>query len=152
MVFRRTAVCGNGKVDSRMSNKEIKYLTTQEIIEFNILALYLIKTKKADQSKVLSYEKLREIADGCENADGDIYYKAVYLLKTTINNHAFASGNRRTAFIITKHFLLLNAGKFNINDDPEYAKVMTGIRSNYYSDVEIKNWIQHGQIRKFKRF
>lgn len=131
---------------------EIIYLTTQEIIEFNILALNLIKTKKADKSEVLSYRKIREIADGCENAAGDIYDKAVYLLKSAIKNHAFASGNRRTAFIITKHFLLLNNGIFNIKDAPEYAKIMTGIRENRYTDQEIKNWIQHGQIREFKRF
>lgn len=72
--------------------------------------------------------------------------KAVYLLKNTINKHPFASGNRRTAFIITKHFLLLNELEFNIKDEPEYAKIMTGIRENYYADDEIKNWIKHGQI------
>ena len=33
-----------------------------------------------------------------------------------------------------------------------YAKIMTGIRENYYADEEIKNWIKHGTIREFKRF
>ncbi|NCO55066.1 MAG: hypothetical protein COS14_00855 [Bacteroidetes bacterium CG02_land_8_20_14_3_00_31_25] len=135
-----------------MNEKKIIYLTSQEIIEFNILSLKLIQIKKADKSEVLSYKKIQEIINGCELMDGDIYDKAVYLIKESIKKHAFASGNRRTAFIITKHFLLLNKVEFNIKDEPEYAKIMTGIRENYYSDNEIKNWIKYGNIREFKRF
>ena len=131
--------------------KDIIYLTTQEIIEFNVLSLSLIKTKKADKSEILSYQKIQDIVTGCEQLEGNIYDKAVYLLKNTIKKHAFASGNRRTAFIITKHFLLLNDATLNIKDEPESAKIMTGIRENYYTDNEIKNWIEHGQIREFKR-
>jgi len=135
-----------------MNEKKIIYLTSQEIIEFNILSLKLIQIKKADKSEVLSYKKIQEIINGCELMDGDIYDKAVYLIKESIKKLAFASGNRRTAFIITKHFLLLNKVEFNIKDEPEYAKIMTGIRENYYSDNEIKNWIKYGNIREFKRF
>jgi len=132
-------------------SKKIKYLSAQEMIEFNVLALSLIKTKKADKSDVLSYTKIREVVDGCIQMEGDIYDKAAYLLKKMIKQHAFASGNRRTAFVITKHFLIINNAEFNITDNPDYARIMTGIRDNYYTDIEIKNWIQHGQIREFKR-
>jgi death-on-curing protein len=130
---------------------EIIYLSTQDIIEFNVLALSLIKTKKADKSEVLSYQKLQDIVNGCEETDGDIYDKAVFLLTSTTKKHVFASGNRRTAFIITKHFLLINEAEFNIADNPDYARIMTGIRENYYTDTEIKNWLQNGKIREFKR-
>lgn len=99
----------------------------------------------------MSYAKIREVVDGCEQMEGDIYDKAAYLLKKMIKQHAFASGNRRTAFVITKHFLFSNKSEFNISDNPDYARIMTGIRENYYTDTEIKNWIQHGQIREFKR-
>ncbi len=129
----------------------ITYLTSQEIIEFNVLALNLIQTKKADKSEILSYQKIKDIVEECEQTTGDIYDKASCLLKNTIKKHAFASGNRRTAFIITKHFLLLNSADFNIKDEPASAKIMTGIRDNYYSNDEIKNWIKDGQIREFKR-
>ena len=81
---------------------EIIYLSTQDIIEFNVLALSLIKTKKADKSEVLSYQKLQDIVNGCEETDGDIYDKAVFLLTSTTKKHVFASGNRR------KHLLLQN--------------------------------------------
>ena len=65
-------------------NKEIIYLSKQEVIEFNILALNLIKIKKADKSDVLSYLKIHNIIDGCQQTNGDVYDKAVYLLKNTI--------------------------------------------------------------------
>ena len=111
----------------------------------------LIKTKKADKSEVLSYAKIMEVVAGCEDLEGDIYDKAAYLLKKMIKQHAFASGNRRTAFIITKHFLFSNDAEFKIEDNPDYAPIMTGIRENYYADNEIKNWIKYGKIREFKR-
>ena len=130
---------------------KIKYLTEQDIIELNVAVLSLIKIKKADKSELLSYSKLKTIVEDCRKLKGDIYDKSAFLLKQTIKQHAFASGNRRTAFIAVKHFLTLNNAIFNIKDEPEYAKMMTGIRDNYYSDEEIKNWIQHGTIREFKR-
>ena len=134
-----------------MASKVIKHLSAQEIIEFNILSIDLIKSKKADKSEILSYQKIREIVSGCEELDADIYGKAAYILKSIIKKHAFASGNRRTAFIATKHFVLTNGGEFRITDEPEYAKIMTGIRENYYTDDEIINWIKDGSIRKFER-
>src|ERR1035438_6342734 len=100
-------------------SKNIKYLSVREMIEFNVLALSLIKTKKADKSEVLSYTKIREVVEGCEQMEGDIYDKAAYLLKKMIKQHAFASGNRRTAFVITKHFLLSNKAEFKITDNPD---------------------------------
>jgi hypothetical protein len=41
--------------------------------------------------------------------------------------------------------------EFNIQDDPSHAKIMTGIRENYYTDIELKEWIKDGHIREFKR-
>ena len=52
-----------------------------------------------------------------------------------------------------RHFLafFIAATKFGIKDDPHYAMVMLGIIENYYSKEEIKEWIQHGKIREFRR-
>ena len=127
------------------------YPDPEKIIEFNILTLNLLRIKKADKAEVLSYKKLIDISEECKSIDGDIYDKAVYLLKALVRRHAFASGNRRTAFIVTKEFLHNNDAKFGIKDDQKYAKVMIGIRENYYSDSEIKKWINNGEIREFRR-
>jgi len=130
---------------------EIIYPSIEKIIEYNLLVLDLIKVKKADSPKVLSVTKIKEVLDECQKLKGDIYDKAVVLLKGLVQKHPFASGNRRTAFVVTKEFLLSNNEKFKIEDDPHYAKVLLGIRENYYSDQEIKEWIQNGKIKKFTR-
>jgi hypothetical protein len=60
-----------------MTENKIIYLTIQDIIEFNILILSFIKTKKADKSEVLSYKKIQDIVSGCKNVKGDIYDKVL---------------------------------------------------------------------------
>jgi death-on-curing family protein len=131
--------------------KQIKYISNEKLIELNILILNQIKVKKADKAEVLSNIKIQEIINLHKNKIGDIYDKAVVLLKEIIKSHAFASGNRRTAFIATKHFVTENNNKFKIKNLPENANVMQGIRENFYSDNEIKEWIKNGNIKHFKR-
>lgn len=82
--------------------KKTKYPSEDEVIEFNILALSLIKVKKADKAEVLSYKKIQKVINDCKKKKKDLYNKAVILLKGLVQSHAFASGNRRTAFITTK--------------------------------------------------
>tara|TARA_Y100000310_G_scaffold35737_1_gene33737 strand:- start:603 stop:1004 length:402 start_codon:yes stop_codon:yes gene_type:complete len=131
--------------------KEINYPSSDKIVEYNLLILNLIKVKKADEAKVLSISRIYDIIRECKESEKDIYSKAMILLKGLIQKHPFASGNRRTAFIVTKDFLLNNEAKFKIKDDPDYAKVMVGIREGYYTDNEVKEWIENGKIKKFRR-
>lgn len=130
---------------------KIIYPSPEKITEYNFLALELIRVKKADKPKVLSMTKIRCVIEECENKEGSVYDKAVVLLKGLVQKHPFASGNRRTAFIATKYFVLRNKSKFGIKDDPSYAKVMQGVREHYYSDEELREWIKHGKIREFTR-
>lgn len=141
------------KLRSLLNNKmsKIIYPTPEKIIEYNLLVLSVIKVKKSDKADVLSYQRILNCVEGCKNAEGDVYDKAVYLMKCLIQQHPFASGNRRTAFIVTKDFLLKNKAKFKVKDDPKYARVMLGIRENFYKDEEIKEWLKTGDIREFKR-
>ncbi|MBI2650351.1 type II toxin-antitoxin system death-on-curing family toxin [Candidatus Woesearchaeota archaeon] len=132
-------------------NKEILYPTPERIIEYNLLALTILKVKKADKPEVLSYQKIVEIIENCKKLKGDIYDKAVFLIKSLVQKHPFASGNRRTAFIVAKDFLISNRAKFKIRDDPKYARTMLGIRENFYKDGDIKRWIQTGEIHEFRR-
>ncbi len=130
---------------------EISYPTPERIEEYNLLVLAFIQAKKADKAEILSYKKLTDIVEECKKLKGDIYDKAVFLLKATIQKHAFASGNRRTAFVVAKDFLMKNHATFKIKDDPAHARVMLGIRENFYTDLEIKEWIKYGKIREFRR-
>ena len=131
--------------------KKIIYPTIEKIIEFNLMVLSLIKVKKADKPEVLSRQKIGEVIEECQKSKGGTYDKAVILLKGIVQKHSFASGNRRTAFIVTKDFVISNSERFKIKDDPKYARVMIGIREGYYSDKEINEWIKNGKIKKFKR-
>src|SRR3989344_5204370 len=125
---------------------EIHYPTVEHIIEFNHLALALIKVKKADKPVVLSKPKLLEIVEECQNVQGDVYDKAVVLLTRIVKKHPFASGNRRTAFLVTIDFLWDNNASCGLKDDPENARVLLGIREDFYTNNEIKEWIKHGKI------
>ncbi len=127
------------------------YPTPEQIIEYNILVLNLISVKKADKAEVLSKGRIDKVIKQCKEAKGGVYKKAVVLLKGLIQEHAFASGNRRTAFIATKYFVTANKLKFMIEDDPRYARAMQGIRENYYTDEEVVGWMKNGKIREFKR-
>jgi len=131
--------------------KKVIYPSVERIIEYNLLVLNIIKAKKADNSEVLSYKKISDIVEECIKLEGDIYDKAVFLLKNLIQKHPFASGNRRTAFVVTKEFVLKNKGRFKIKDDPKQARIMLGIREDFYTDLEIKEWIKNGKIKEFKR-
>jgi len=129
----------------------IQYPTEEKIIELNLLSIELIKAKRADRTEVLSHNKITKAIDECKEKKGDIYDKSVVLLKELVKNHPFASGNRRTAFIATKYLLEINKNKFGVPDDENQANVMQGIREDYYSDNEIKEWLKNGKIREFKR-
>lgn len=130
---------------------EINYPTAEKIVELNILAITLIKVKKSDAAKVLSVSKIKEVLEDCETNNGDIYDKAIILLKGIIQKHPFASGNRRTALITMIYFMIRNHTKIGFKDDLSYVKIMRGIREHYYSDQELKEWIKYGKIRDFKR-
>ena len=127
------------------------YPTPEMIIRYNEIALKNIVVKKADRPEVLSYGAIERVILECKTIDGDIYDKAVCLLKGLVQKHPFVSGNRRTAFVAVNEFIKSNMGQFNVINSPEYARVMQGIRENYYSDTEIREWIKNGKIRTFKR-
>ena len=129
----------------------IIYPAPENIIEYNLLVLNIIRVKKADKAEVLSYGKIVEVVDRCKATKGDIYDKAACLIKGLVQKHAFASGNRRTAFIVAKDFITANGAAFGIKDDPSYARAMLGIREDYYTDKEIKEWIKNGEIKAFER-
>ncbi|MFH1224224.1 MAG: Fic family protein [Candidatus Diapherotrites archaeon] len=129
----------------------VQYPSVEKITEMNALALSIIYAKKADEAKVLSRAKITEVIGDCEGFNGDIYDKAVVLLKGIVQKHPFASGNRRTAFLAMKYFLLANKARLGIEDNPANARILQGVRENYYSDAELKEWVKNGKIRQFSR-
>jgi len=130
---------------------ELHYPTIEHIIEFNHLALALIKAKKADRPSVLSRQKLSETIEECQKTKGDVYDKATVLLVGITRKHPFASGNRRTAFLVMVDFLYDNGVGCALKNEPENARVLLGIREDFYTREHIKEWIKHGKIHPFQR-
>jgi len=127
------------------------YPTPERVIELNALAICVIAAKKADTHEVLSRQKIVGVLDECEDSDADGYGKAAILMEGLIRAHAFASANRRTAFLAAKEFLEKNGKTMQIPDSEQQARVMTGIREGYYGTDEVARWMEHGIIRKFER-
>jgi prophage maintenance system killer protein len=50
--------------------------------------------------------------------------------------------NKRTAFLTIKKFVITNGERFRIPDKESNVKIMIGIRENYYTQKEIKEWIK----------
>ncbi|HLC84695.1 MAG TPA: Fic family protein [Candidatus Nanoarchaeia archaeon] len=130
---------------------EITYPSPEQVIAFNHLALALVKVKKADRALLMNRTRLLQIIEECINHPGDPYDKAVVLLAGIVKKHPFASGNRRTAFLVMVDFLWDNNTPCRLQNNPEHARVLLGIREGFYTPHEIKEWIQHGKIRPFKR-
>ena len=130
---------------------EIIYPTIEEIEYYNTIAIELFRKSKPDQAKTIEQSYISQALKKMQQHSGDLYDKAAVLLNELTYIHAFESGNKRTAFLSTKQFILKNEGKFNIYDTTDNARVMIGIREKYYAQEELREWIEHGTIRTFQR-
>jgi len=130
---------------------EFVYPSIDEIQYNNTIAIEMFRRSKQDRAKTICVSYIKKAIDKTKMNKGDIYDKAARLLIELTRIHAFESGNKRTAFLSTKKFVLKNQGKFNITDTINNVKVMIGIREGYYSQKEIKEWIMNGKIKKFER-
>jgi len=129
----------------------VTYQTPERIIEYNVLVLSTVQAKKADKPELLSRQKLIAALEASQNSTGDVYDRAVLLLQGLVRAHAFASGNRRTAFLATKDFILENQGAFAVRDDEKNARVLQGVREGFYTADDVKHWFKTGKIHEFKR-
>jgi len=111
----------------------------------------MFRKSKHDEAKTISVAYIEKAIEKVNNKQGTLYDKAAVMLYELTRIHAFESGNKRTAFLTTKKFVIKNEGKFKIPDSTDNVKVMIGIRENYYSLNEIKEWIKNGKIKKFRR-
>ena len=111
----------------------------------------MFRKSKRDQAKTISVSFIQKVIDEVQTNPGDIYDKAARMLLGLTRIHAFESGNKRTAFLTTKKFVIMNRERFKIPDKESNVKIMIGIRENYYTQNEIKEWIRHGKIKAFRR-
>ena len=129
----------------------LNYPSVEEIQYYNTIAIEMFRKSKHDEAKIISFSYIEKAIEKVKNKHGNLYDKAALMLYELTRIHAFESGNKRTAFLTTKKFVIKNEGKFNIPDSTHNVKVMIGIRENYYSLNEIKEWIKNGKIKEFRR-
>ena len=127
---------------------EVRYLTTDEIVDINKNVLKEIKVKKADSHRVASRKKIEDVLGKVQAEEGDAYWKAAVLLIQLTKAHAFDSGNRRTAYAAAKLFLEANQKTLDIEVEP---RVLTGIREGFYQTNEVVEWLKGHGIRAFVR-
>ena len=129
----------------------LNYPTVEEIQYFNTITIEMFRRSKHDEAKTINVSYIEKAIEKVKNKQGNLYEKAAVMLYELTRIHAFESGNKRTAFLTTKKFVIKNEGKFNIPDLTDNVKVMIGIRENYYSLNQIKEWIKNGKIKEFRR-
>lgn len=127
------------------------YPTVEEVQYYNTIAIEMFRRSKHDQAKTIHPSFIKNVLEKVKLVQGDLYDKAALLLSELTRVHAFESGNKRTAFLTTKKFVLKNNGKFNIPDSTDNVGIMIGIREQYYSLKELRVWIKHGKIKEFRR-
>ena len=129
----------------------IIYPTIDEIKYYNTIAIEMFRKTKHDRAITIEDAFILKAIKAVKSKEGTIYDKAAILLLKLTQAHAFESGNKRTAFLSTKRFVLMNNSKFNIPDSTDNVKIMIGIRENYYTEEELRMWIKHGKIKEFRR-
>jgi death-on-curing family protein len=139
------------KITEIEQSQPFRHIDTDDLMHLNKYVLVKYHQKKADRFEVLSLTKLRKILVETENQKGNIFDKATQLLIQIAKEHAFASGNRRTALFSALYFLLINDENYAIRDNPENSETLLGIRYDFYTFEEIKRWITHGEIKKYQR-
>jgi len=125
-----------------------QYLNANQLIEINSRVLKEIKVKKADSHRIADRKKLELIVKDVMTLEGDTFEKAACLVVDLTKQHAFDSGNRRTAYAATKLFLEANGEAMKAATDP---KVLTGIREGFYRSDEVVEWLRGNGIREFRR-
>ena len=123
--------------------KKIVYPTLEEVVTTNKKVLEIHRAKKADKHDVLSYQKISDVIKKVKSKRGNIYSKAAVLLKELTLAHAFASGNRRTAFTVTANFIYKNDKTFlTKKDKKENFEIFKKIRYRQTTEEEILKWLK----------
>jgi len=126
----------------------IKYPTVQEIITTNKRVLEVFIVKKADKHELIGTKhRIQEIIEKAKRKKGDIYIKSAVLLKELTIAHLFASGNRRTAYLVTNDFIYKN-NKKDIEKSEKEVEIFKKIRYRVISDEELAKWIKNEKKKK----
>jgi death-on-curing protein len=101
----------------------IIFLTKEEVVSAHYFMMR--KMNDADQAGVKDHSLLDSAVHRAqqsvfgEDANPSLFDKASALLESLVKNHCFHNGNKRTAYLVVKTFLLLNG--FQLRMEQQYA-------------------------------
>ena len=127
---------------------EFEYPTKHSVI-FTNQVICIMSNRKADQHKLIKPDSFIDaVLNATKETTGDVYDKAAVLLSKLVITHGFASGNKRTGFIITIHFITQNSGKTMIKNFNKAERILRNIRK--FDTEEIAVWLRKGDIDETK--
>ncbi|GGN26318.1 Fic family protein [Halarchaeum nitratireducens] len=86
--------------------------------------------------------EIRRLLREGEDVEG-LYPRAAFLLRKLVTAHVFEDGNKRTAWVTTREFLL-DHGEEPPDRGPNVPRVLRKIRR--YDVDEIAEWLETGEI------
>ncbi|MCS7459206.1 type II toxin-antitoxin system death-on-curing family toxin [Paenibacillus doosanensis] len=101
----------------------INFLTKEEVISAHYFMMK--KMNDAEQAGVKDHGLLESAVHRPqqsvfgEDAYPTLFDKAAALLESLVKNHCFHNGNKRTAYLVTKSFMILNG--YHLRMEREYA-------------------------------
>ena len=63
-----------------------------------------------------------------------------------VRNHPFVDGNKRTAYVVFRSFLMMNGWDLSATQDEKYA-MTHGIAAGTYSEIEVSEWIRFFMVK-----
>ncbi|MBU4266884.1 MAG: Fic family protein [Candidatus Altiarchaeales archaeon] len=122
---------------------------TVESVKFVNRLVNLMSNMKADQHKLLMSDSfIATIIEKAREDTGDVYTKGAILLRDLIIAHGFESGNKRTAFVVTVHFINSNGGSMRAKNFNKAEKILRNIRR--YDLEDLSHWLRTGDINESK--
>lgn len=100
-----------------------KFLTKEEVVSAHYFMMK--RMNDAEQAGVKDHGLLESAVHRPqqsvfgEDAYPSLFDKAAALLESLVKNHCFHNGNKRTAYLVTKSFLLLNG--YHLRMERKYA-------------------------------
>jgi death on curing protein len=129
----------------------IKYLTKEEVITGH----YFMMKKMGDleQAGVKDHSLLKSAifrlgqSEFGEETYPTLFDKAAALMDSLSKNHPFHNGNKRTAYIVVKSFLMING--YHLQFERDFAvNLMVDIVKGEYSLEDIAKLLQENCIQK----
>jgi death-on-curing protein len=129
----------------------IIFLTIEEVVAAHYFMMR--RMNDADQAGVKNHSLLDSAVHRAqqsvfgEDAYPSLFDKASALLESLVKNHCFHNGNKRTAYLVVKSFLLLNG--YQLQMERKFAvEFIVDIAKGMHSLIDIARILQEFSVEK----